>query len=171
MAEYVLAQYKVPEGTYSGLTKVADANPLPVVVSALPAAAAIADAQSNPTTQAIDAKISAYNGATWDRLRTPKVFKPQSAVSIASEATIWTPASGKKFRLTGYHLSASVAGNITLKDGTAGTTIVIVPSGTGGSGVFVDLGNGILSATADNVLTATGPAASTLSGMVFGNEE
>ncbi len=112
-----------------------------------------------------------YNGSTWDRPRTPSIFKPQSAVSIASEATVWTPTSGKKFRLIGGVITASVAGNITLKDNTAGTTIMVVPVSAGVPVVIPPMGNGILSAAANNVLTATGPAASTLSGTLFGTEE
>lgn len=110
-------------------------------------------------------------GGTAARLRTPFVFKPLDAVSIAAETTIWDPAAGKKFRLMGYHLSSSVAGNVIIKDNTAGTTIAVIPSGAGGAGVCVNLGNGILSAVVDNVLTATGPAVSTLSGVVWGTEE
>ena len=112
-----------------------------------------------------------FNGSNFDRNRISNVFKPQDAVSIAAEATLWTPGSGKKFRLLGYHLSASVAGNILLKDGVSGSTIAVVPSGAGGSGVFVSLGNGILSATAGNPLRAIGPATSTVSGVVIGCEE
>jgi hypothetical protein len=112
-----------------------------------------------------------WDGAVTRRERTPNVFKPQSAVLITTETTIWTPASGKKFRLMGYHLVCSVAGNIVLKDNTAGTTILVIPSAAGDGGTFVMLGNGILSAAANNVLTATGPATGTLSGFVFGTEE
>ncbi len=112
-----------------------------------------------------------YNGTSWDRVRVPSVFKPQNAVAVNAETTIWTPAAGKKFRLIGVWLAASVAGNVLLRDNTAGPVIAVVPSGAGGSGVYVDLRNGILSAAVNNVLTATGPAASTLSGIVFGTEE
>lgn len=142
-----------------------------IVDTELPAAAALADATANPTTPLVGAAQLNYNGATFDRVRVANIFKAQSAVSINAEATIWTPVAGKKFRVMGYHLSASVAGNITIKDNTAGTTIIIIPSGAGGSGAVVDFGNGILSAAANNVLTATGPATSTLSGIVWGTEE
>ena len=129
------------------------------------------DALANPNTIWIASLLKVYNGTTWDRLRVATIFKPQDAVAINPAAALWTPASGKKFRLMGYHLTASVAGNILLKDGAAGTVIAVVPSGAGGSGVFVSLGNGKLSATANNVLEALGPAASTASGIVFGTEE
>lgn len=144
-----------------------------VVDTELPAAAALADG-STPllsTTKVGVVPFARTGTSTSDILRTPNVFKPLDAVSIAAEATIWDPAAGKKFRLMGYHLSSSVAGNVLLKDNTAGTTIAVIPAGAGGGGSVVDLGNGILSGTADNLLTATGPALSTLSGVVWGIEE
>ena len=101
----------------------------------------------------------------------PNVFTTISALSIAVEATIWTPASGKKFRLLGFLFAGSVTGNITLRDNTAGTVIFIIP---GTAGIFITsppMGFGILSAAANNVLTATGPALTTLSGVVFGRED
>lgn len=114
-----------------------------------------------------------FNGSTFDRPRTPLVFKTLSAVVITSETTIWTPASGKKFRLMGFMLAQGVAtGAVTLKDNTAGTTIFIIPAHT--VGVIIpcpNLGNGILSAAANNVLTATGVSTETLTGVVFGTEE
>lgn len=114
-----------------------------------------------------------FNGQSLSRARSPNRFINLSAVSVASEATIWTPASGRKFRLMGYVLeTGTVGGNVVLKDNTAGTTILIVPFGAA-NGVIVSppMGNGILSAAANNVLTATGTATQTLSGYVFGTEE
>ena len=143
-----------------------------VGVTELPAAAALADASANPTTTTVGAVQLGVGGtATYDRLRVPNVVKAFDATAVAAETTVWTPAGGKKFRLMGYHLAASVAGNIILRDNTAGTVIAVIPSGAGGSGVHVDLGNGVLSAAANNVLTAQGPAASTLSGVIYGIEE
>lgn len=107
----------------------------------------------------------------WDRERTPTTFKPLDIVAINPAAPIWTPAAGKKFRLMGYHISGSVAGNIVLKDGAGGTIIAVIPAAAGGGGTYVSLGNGILSAAADNILEALGPALDTISGTVFGTEE
>lgn len=113
-----------------------------------------------------------FNGATFDRPRTPFVFKTLSAVVITSETTVWTPATGKKFRLMGFMLAQGVAtGAVTFKDNTAGTTIFIMPAHTVGVGMVVHLGNGILSAAANNVLTATGVSTETLTGTIFGTEE
>lgn len=105
---------------------------------------------------------------------TANVFKPLTAVAIGAELTIWTPAAGKKFRITGWELSVgTAAGNVSLKDNTAGTTILVLPKAPLDT-VFTNppnMGNGILSAAANNVLTATGIATATLSGTIFGTEE
>jgi len=114
-----------------------------------------------------------WNGQNISRVRTPNRFINLNAVSVTAEGTIWTPATGKKFRLMGYVLeSGTIGGNVLLKDNTAGATILIVPFGAA-NGVIQSqpMGNGILSAAANNVLTATGTATQTLSGYVFGCEE
>lgn len=103
--------------------------------------------------------------------RNISTHKPLNAVAINPAAAIWTPAAGKMFRLMGYHLQCSVTGNVLLKDGAGGTLIAVVPCIAGGEGVPVKLGNGILSTTANNILEALGPAASTVSGIVYGVEE
>lgn len=114
-----------------------------------------------------------YNGVTWDRQRTPNKFIPISAISVATETTIWTPAAGKKFRLMGYQLtSGTVGGNVTLKDNTAGATIGILPFGAAAQPLTSPvLINGYLSLATNNVLTATGTATQTISGFLFGCEE
>ena len=45
---------------------------------------------------AVVAKNMVFNGASWDRLRTPNVFKLLSAVVITSETTIWTLSRDRK---------------------------------------------------------------------------
>ena len=97
-----------------------------------------------------------------------------AAAAIGSgEVTLWTPASGKKFRLMGFLISQGViTGAVTLRDNTAGATILVIPPGTAGAVISGNgMGNGILSASANNVLTAQGVATETLSGYVFGTEE
>ena len=112
-----------------------------------------------------------YDGL--DTTREPKVFKSFSGTVITSETTIWTPASGKKFRLMGFVITQGVAeGDITLKDDTGGTTILTIPSTPVGQPLAFSLGRiGLLSAVADNVLTATGVSTETISGFVYGTEE
>lgn len=131
------------------------------------------DAQSLQGDALQAAQQLVFNGATWDRLRAPNVFKNLSAVVITSETTIWTPAAGKKFRLMGFCLTQGVAtGAVVLKDNTAGTTILIIPPQTiAVAFASPPMGNGILSAAANNVLTATGASTETLTGFVFGTEE
>lgn len=120
--------------------------------------------------------IAAYNGQTFCRTRIPSVFKSLNAVVVASETTIWTPAAGRKFRLMGYCLTSGVVGGtVTLKDNTAGTSLPInLPFGAAAQTLTVvppALGNGFLSAAANNVLTATGTATQTLSGYLVGCDE
>jgi hypothetical protein len=99
------------------------------------------------------------------------VFKSVAGQVITSETTVWTPTSGKKFKLMGYVITQGVAtGNITLKDNTAGTTILTIPATPVGQPLAVSLGAGITSATANNVLTATGVSTETISGYFYGVE-
>lgn len=112
----------------------------------------------------------AYDGtANFDRVRYPKIFKTVVATTSGNTA-LWTPAAGKKFRLMRYLVSvpynaASAApGNllVDLLDAAASIaqthTLFIPATGqtTGGPPIYhsgwIDLGNGILSATANNVL-------------------
>jgi hypothetical protein len=120
----------------------------------------------------------ALSGSGWDYIRTPSVFKTASA-SAAGNTALWTPASGKKFRLmqVGLQVTANAATTggavitIDLKDGannsTGVTFSVFVPSvagttlSTGPQVSFIKLGNGILSALASNVLNINLSAALT----------
>ena len=120
---------------------------------------------------------------TLEPLRTPSIFK--SAVATASGNTaVWTPTTGKKFRLLRFMLvltdeaAQAVAGDITVKFQDATTDIgislpVYVPAAAIGSPIgeawtsgWIDLGNGIVSAAANNVLNINLSAA--LTGGTFG---
>lgn len=110
-----------------------------------------------------------YNGASFDRIRTPAIFKTAIATALGNTA-VWTPAAGKKFRLMAYSievtsnasLAAGAVEEITLND--SGTAIgqgcsVFVPTAAGAligniqaSGGMRQLGNGFLSGAANNVL-------------------
>lgn len=129
----------------------------------------------NSTKSAVDLTTVAVDAATAAVVATaksPTTFVPLAAVAIGSEATIWTPAAGKKFRLMGMTISVgTAAGNVVLKDNTAGTVIAIIPKTAVDTPITLNFGNGILSAVADNVLTADGAATATISGTVFGTEE
>ena len=109
-----------------------------------------------------------YNGATWDRRRTPAIFKTTQAVAVGL-TPVWTPQAGKKFRLMKYQIiltdnaAADQSGVITLSFSDAATNLSIshdffVPASVGSGseyvGPWVDLENGILSSVANNVLNA-----------------
>jgi len=113
-----------------------------------------------------------FNGATWDRSRVPNVTKSVALGSGTTETTIWTPASGKKFRIMGMILTASAATTLTFKDNTSGTTIFTLRLGTDAPVVIPPsvFGNGILSGAADRVLTVTRGTAATLDGVIVGQE-
>ena len=104
-------------------------------------------------------------------IRSPDVFKPQAATDVHAEATVWDPGASKKFRIMGFDLFGDVAGAYVFKDGTGLTTIYeTYLDGTTTKSIVLGQA-GILSATAANKLTCTGPAASHITGTIFGTEE
>lgn len=114
---------------------------------------------------------AAFNGATMDLARTPNVFKPVAQAAATAETTIWTPASGKKFRLQRLTLTVGAQTVLTFKDNTAGTTILVIELAAN-TPLTIDLGAiGILSGAADRVLTVTRATSATLNGFVAGTEE
>src|SRR6266851_3337950 len=118
--------------------------------------------------------VALYNGATFDRQRTPNILKPQNGVAIAATpgTAIWTPAAGKKFRLMRVVLTSSVAGNLVFTDASGGTVIAVIPVTAAGAGVPFDLGNGYVSGTINNALFAfNSGGAATISGTLVGTEE
>lgn len=131
-----------------------------------------------------------FNGATWDRPRLPNVVK--SAVATASGNTaLWTPAASKKFRLM--RVLIMVSGNavqaaagvltIQLQDSATGMPVAVSPFVPAAAGTvmgadfvsgWIDLGNGILSAAANNVLNINLSAAltgGTVRAIAVGTEE
>lgn len=135
-----------------------------------------ADAVANAAgglSQAVLALLGGFNGATWDRVRFGNVFKSfaSTAITAGTGATIWTPASGKKFRLMGYSISSSAAGLLIFGDNLVGTVIARSPAVAAAGFATIELiGNGILSAAANNVLKLDGPTGN-VAGMVWGTEE
>lgn len=112
-----------------------------------------------------------FNGATFDRPRTASKFVAVAAGAATAEATFWTPASGKKFRLLRLVLTVSAQSILTFKDNTGGSTILALELAAN-TPLSVDLGPlGILSAAANNVLTITRGTSATLNGFLAGTEE
>lgn len=96
-------------------------------------------------------------------------YKTFDATAVASETTVWDPVVNHKFILQGGVIAGSVTGNYVFRDGTAGTTILILPL-TADVPLAFTLDERITSATVDALLTCDGPPASTLSGTLWGDE-
>lgn len=153
---------------------IVDANGrLHTLAGNFPAAAALADAASNPTTATAGAALLGFNGATWDRVRVQSLRKDVSTVAIGTIATVWMPTSGKKFRLMGGSISVSAAASVLFEDNSAGAGNFIwrTPKLSADTPYNFDLGNGFLSSAANNVLKATSSAAANLTGTLYGVEE
>ena len=100
----------------------------------------------------------------------PNTFKTLKGVSISSIATVWTPATGKKFRLMGGTISVNAAVSVLFEDNAAGTDVFQTPVLAANAPFSFDLGNGRLSAAANNVLKATSSGAATITGTLYGVE-
>ena len=126
-----------------------------------------------------------YNPATgqFQTIRTPTVFKPVQ-VSAAGNTAVWTPASGKKFRLMGFVISVAAslaaAGEevIELLDSATEIAVFSVPLQSTiaqTNPIIVHLnGDGYLSAAANNVLNVnlgTVLASGHVSVFAYGTEE
>lgn len=112
--------------------------------------------------------LVAISGVSMQMLRTPSFFKQVSTAATGSTA-LWTPTAGKKFRLMRYRIcvtqlaKAAAAADlvINLLDAAAAfgqSTVVTIQTTAGTVGGlimdsgWIDLGNGFLSAAANNVL-------------------
>lgn len=108
-------------------------------------------------------------GTAWDRIRTTKIFKQVNAATAGDNA-VWTPATGKKFRLLGFVLACgAIAVNVYLKDGA--TTFSPTFNLATHQVIQINLGNGYLSAAANNVLYANLSEANPVGVWAFGTEE
>lgn len=111
------------------------------------------------------------SGAIPVALRTPDKYTDLNAVAITTIATVWTPVAGKKFRLMGITISVSSACSVLFEDNTAGNTVFRTPQLAANSPYNVDLANGYLSATINNVLKATASTGTvTITGTLYGTE-
>lgn len=122
-----------------------------------------------------------YNPATGanEPQRTPTVFKSLKAVSITAgtPVSVWTPATGTRFRLLGYEITAVGAGSaaIIFEDGTGGAAQEFVRTQLVNSSTPLDtpsgFGNGYLSTNVGNVLFLDATANTAVTGFLFGTEE
>lgn len=112
----------------------------------------------------------ARNGASvgaWDNMRTCTTFKQASTAATGSTA-LWTPTAGKKFRLMRFRVQVTALAKaaaaadlkIALLDSAADlgvSSYCTIPVAAAGNGVisdtgWIDLGNGVMSSLANNVL-------------------
>jgi hypothetical protein len=110
---------------------------------------------------------------TWDRLRVGAIVAAIKAVAVTAgtPVTVYTPTAGKKFRVVGFLLGLSVAGAVILLDNAAGAEVYRAPSVAGGGASSPPLGNGKLSAVANNLLKMDVSATGTVNGFVVLVEE
>ncbi len=98
-----------------------------------------------------------------------------SATFSASQTNqaLWTPASGKKFRIYDISVSCSAAGSITLFDNTNSAANLVTPtiSCSANGGMVMDLTKSFLSSAVNNVLKYTTGSGSAGSVVVHGCEE
>jgi hypothetical protein len=98
-------------------------------------------------------------------------FKFFTATALTTETTVWTPATGTRWRLTGMAVAVSAICYVTIRDNTGGSTVFVLPLMAANTPYIIDLGAGILSAAVNNVLTMQSSAAANISGTLFGRDE
>jgi hypothetical protein len=116
--------------------------------------------------------MTTFVGGNITRIRTPNVFK--NINGVATGTTLWTPVSGKKFRLMGYNLMTTTAnGVLTLADSGNSTVIPggIIPLSITVPTISPPQGNGYLGAAANGTITQAFTGGGALSGYLFGTEE
>jgi len=98
-----------------------------------------------------------WDGVSWVEERTPSKFIVATNLQESIPVGAWTPAPGTRFRLMGFSLTSSLAGQFNLRDGFGGPILVSLILQAGIPYPTIDLGNGIASATPGNPLVLEGP--------------
>ena len=108
-------------------------------------------------------------------MTTPQVIKniAAQAVTAGTPVTIWTPATGKQYRVLGYAVSLSVAGSVIFKNNHSGTATEVfrTPALLAGTGTGDKFGAGILPGAVNDALQIDVSASGTVSGYVYGEED
>jgi hypothetical protein len=95
------------------------------------------------------------SGSYYQRRRLDDVYGSKyvgiGTFTSATEYTIWTPTSGKKFRLMGLSVCASITGRMFIRDGTGGNFHAMGFAVAGETLTFY-FGNGYLSGVVNNSL-------------------
>jgi len=128
----------------------------------------------NPPVPGTDTNSHVFDGTIWVPMLTPSKFVPIDNVGINGSGPVWTPPPGMKFRLMGFHITSSLAGQLNLRDGVGGPIISSIVLQAGVPFQSGPLGNGITSLITNNPLimeVAAGPGpTSFVSGLLMGQE-
>lgn len=108
----------------------------------------------------------------FERQRTSTAFTAIAGVTYkaAEEKEAWKPTSGKRWRLLGLTLTASVTTLVELLDGEKGTNFLTFSVGTAGANIVIP-GNGRLAATVTTGLWLKNGTEAKLTGTLYGCEE
>lgn len=101
----------------------------------------------------------------------PIFVEINKVVVAGAPQTIHTPAAGKKFRLAAYRVAVSAAAGVLFKEGAGATLILRTPTLAINTPDGDRLGEGKLSAAADNVLSVDATANATVTGWAIVYEE
>lgn len=99
------------------------------------------------------------------------VGKTFNATAVATETALWTPAAGKRVRLTGMDIAGSAAGTYIFRSNTGGAIILNVYLAANAPRTIDLPGAGLQAAAINNPITCIGPATATVTGSLFGFEE
>ncbi|HZU75957.1 MAG TPA: hypothetical protein VFA70_04280 [Dehalococcoidia bacterium] len=95
-----------------------------------------------------------------------------TAVTAGTPVTLWTPATGKAYRILGYAVSLSVAGEVIFKNSHAGTATEVfrTPALAAGTGIAGTLAAGFVPGAPNDLLQVDVSASGTVNGYVYGTE-
>lgn len=168
-------------------TYIAGSTSLNVAASGVTTAA---DGDTNNPWGRVNAYLSGFNGASWDRRRLPRIFRSVTASALGDTA-VWTPTSAKRFQLLRFQIfvtgdATTAAGGVltvALRDATTATGLAVpvyVPTAAkndlgGWSSGWIDAGDyGYRSAAVNNVLNvnlSTALATGSVGVLACGTEE
>lgn len=123
------------------------------------------------TMPSIQMQQSGTGVASVKRMITKFIQLDAQSITHATPVSVYTPTTGKKWRILGYNISTTVAGAIQFED-TTGTEVLRTPlllaGAPFGSG---DMGNGYLSTAANNQLFLDVTVTGVVSGWIGITEE
>jgi hypothetical protein len=97
--------------------------------------------------------------------------KSISSAAGTTSVTVWTPASGKKPRVYGFHITASADSTITVQHSGAETAFFTVRAATNVAPTFVSFPEGFLVNTADATISMKPAQSAQIFGGIWGRDE